>query len=262
MTSRSKTFLKYGFSAFLTVFFLYVTFAKTDLVMLFDSMRAANYWWMMVMFGCMMLSHVLRSWRWRFLLEPIKPKIKLRNLFSGVMVGYLMNNIFPRAGEIVRPYTIGKLESIPKSAAFGTVVVERIIDSASFLLLVLFIPVVYDGPLVETFPMLEEAGILISLVIALLFVLMVTMMMRRDWTDALLGVFNRLLPSRLFQRIDKRVHVVTLLARGHVQGLGTARVMTADARLRDLRPARQPIRRDLVPLIGDVSAALPMTGLT
>jgi len=169
-------------------------------------MRGADYWWILLSFVILMISHIIRAWRWRYLLEPIKPAIGLRNLFSAVMIGYLFNNILPRAGELARPYVIGREESISKSAAFGTIVVERIMDTASFLFLVLIIPFVYDGPLRESFPWLTEAGVIISLGTGGVLVLLIVMMLRRDWTDRLLRIVGRLVPKSFEKRVEGFVH--------------------------------------------------------
>jgi hypothetical protein len=153
-----------------------------------------------------MASHLLRALRWRYLLDPIKQRIGLRNLFSGVMVGYFFNNILPRAGELARPYALAKLESIPKGAAFGTIVVERMMDTVSFLILVLLLPLIYRGPLEETFPWLAGAGTTVGAVTAAVLVMLVVMMVRRDWTDRLLRVITRLLPASLGRKVERLLH--------------------------------------------------------
>jgi len=206
MTQRSRPYLKYTVSILLTIFFLYLAFRGTKFEGLYASLMGANYWWILAMFTCLMVSHLLRAWRWRYLLEPIKAQIRFRNLFSSLIVGYMMNNVLPRAGEIVRPYTIGKLESIPASAAFGTIVVERIIDTATFILLIVMMPLLYDGPLRDAFPWLGRAGILISCITLGFLIFVVTLMMRRDWTDVLLRIVGGVLPRKLSDRIDSMTH--------------------------------------------------------
>ena len=202
----TRPLLRYGISALVTLVFLYLAFRGTDFHKLLVSMREANYWWMIPNFACLMLSHYLRAWRWQYMLEPVKTRISLRNLFSGVMVGYMMNNILPRAGELARPYALAKAEGIPKSAAFGTIVVERIIDTVSFLVLVVLIPVVYRGPLKESFPWLTEAGVIISAATALVLGFLIMLMLRRDWTDRALDIFRKVLPARIEVKLDGWVH--------------------------------------------------------
>jgi hypothetical protein len=202
----NKQTLRYLLSALLTIVFLYVAFRGTDLAAFLDSLQRADYWWILAMFALLIGSHAVRAWRWRYLLEPIKPAIGMRSLFSGVMVGYMVNNVLPRAGELVRPYTIGKLEGISKSAAFGTIIVERIIDTIAFLVLVALVPLVYNGPLRETFPWLDDARFIVSVATAAFVVVLVVMMIRRDWTDKLLGLFARVLSKRLALVVEQLTH--------------------------------------------------------
>lgn len=206
MTTRSKTYLRYIISIALTVVFLYFAFRGTNVSTLYASMTGANYWWILLMFGFLIASHAVRAWRWRYLLDPIKSDIGMRNLMSAVMVGYMVNNVLPRAGELVRPYTIGKLEGVPKSGAFGTIVVERIIDTISFLVLVAIMPLVYNGPLRETFPWLDNARFVISVfTFAFIFVLVV-FVIRRDWTDTMIRVAGRTLPQRFAKLVERLTH--------------------------------------------------------
>jgi glycosyltransferase 2 family protein len=204
--SRKRSLITYALSIVITGLFLYLAFRGTDFHELLLSMRQANYWWMIPYFAALMVSHALRSWRWRYMLEPVKPGIALRNLFSGVMVGYMMNNILPRAGELVRPYAIGKLEGIPKSAAFGTIVVERLLDTLSFVILVVSIPLLYRGPLKESFPWLESTGIIVTAATGGMLAFLIVLMLRRNWTDAPLGIVRKMVSPELGSRIEKGVH--------------------------------------------------------
>ena len=206
MTSRSRTYLRYITSILLTTGFLYFAFRGTNFSNVYASMKGANYWWILVTFGFLVASHVVRAWRWRYLLEPIKPDIGMRNLVSGVMVGYMVNNVLPRAGELVRPYTIGKLEGIPKSAAFGTIVVERIIDTISFLILVAVVPLVYNGPLRETFPWLDNARVAISVFTFAFIAVLVVLVIRRDWTDNMITFATKILPRRIAELVERLTH--------------------------------------------------------
>lgn len=196
----------YAASFALSAFFLYIAFRGTDFREVLEAIGRANFLWLFLGLSVMMLSHLVRAWRWRFLLEPVKPGIPLRSLFSGVMIGYFVNNILPRAGELARPYAIRRMEAVPASAALGTVVVERILDTLLFLALVFAIPVVYDGPLLESFPWLTQAGTILIAVIVPLLALPLVLMLRRDWTDAIVGFLARLLPHRLGDRLKWFAH--------------------------------------------------------
>jgi uncharacterized protein (TIRG00374 family) len=122
----------------ISVILLVFIFWNTDIQALKEAMLSANYWYLapsvLITFICMWL----RAIRWQWLLAPIK-KIGVHSLFSATMIGFMANNVLPaRLGEFVRAYVIGRHENIPKSASFGTIVVERIFDGLVLLSFLIF----------------------------------------------------------------------------------------------------------------------------
>jgi uncharacterized protein (TIRG00374 family) len=200
------TVVKYSLSIFLTVFFLYFAFKGTDYHALMEVLSHANYWWALAMIPPLVLSHLCRAWRWEYLLRPIKKELRFRNLFSALSVGYFVNNILPKVGEIVRPYAIGKLERISRSAALGTLLVERIFDIVSFLIMIALIPLIYSGPLTQTFPWLEETGIWITAVTLVCIATCTFLMMRRDIVVRILNFFTRHLSPRRAEFVERVTH--------------------------------------------------------
>ncbi len=88
----------------------------------------ANKGWLLAMAAIAVLSHVIRAERWRMLLVPTGHTTKLSYSFLSLMVGYLVNLVIPRGGEVSRCYNLYKLDKTPVEMSFGTVVVERIVD--------------------------------------------------------------------------------------------------------------------------------------
>ncbi len=99
-----------------------------DIEAIKNSFRTANYWWVMLSLLFGILSHFSRAYRWNYMLEPMGYKPKFPNTIMAVLVGYLVNLIVPRAGEIARATAISKYEDIPIEKAIGTIVSERIAD--------------------------------------------------------------------------------------------------------------------------------------
>lgn len=88
---------------------------------------------------------LIRAWRWKVLLTPVRPDTTLRARVAGVSIGFMANNILPaRVGEFARAYAFSRLEPVTASAAFGTLVVERFMDGV-VLLLFLVLPVFLPG---------------------------------------------------------------------------------------------------------------------
>ena len=83
------------------------------------------------------VSHnIFRVWRWRALLEPIKPNIPFRPLFSAIMLGYMTSWTVPgRLGELVRPALLSSRERIPLGPCLGSVVADRLLDGMAILVL-------------------------------------------------------------------------------------------------------------------------------
>jgi len=206
MNRQAKNILKFTLSIFLTLFFLYFAYKGTDFPKLWSILAVANYWWALALLPPLIISHLLRAWRWEYLLRPVKKEIRFRNLWSALCVGYMVNNILPKVGEIVRPYAIGKLEGISKSAAFGTLLVERIFDMISFLLMVGFLPLLYSGPLVQTFPWLEEIGVWVAALTLAAIIICTFLMLRRDVVVRLLEYGTRHLSEKRARFVERVTH--------------------------------------------------------
>jgi glycosyltransferase 2 family protein len=75
------------------------------------------------------LTHVLRAWRWAYLLRPIGVRLPWRQLLAISSVGFMAIQALPvRLGEFVRPYFVVRSGRSRMSAVLGTVAVERVVD--------------------------------------------------------------------------------------------------------------------------------------
>jgi uncharacterized protein (TIRG00374 family) len=95
------------------------------------------------------LTYVLRAWRWQSLLAPIGPT-RFSVALSTTIIGFAASNILPaRPGEVLRPYLLARREGLSAAAAFATVILERLLDMATVLLLfALFVFTVPPGVVV------------------------------------------------------------------------------------------------------------------
>lgn len=92
---------------------------------------------------------VLRSVRWRMLL-PMPAHgggIAIRRILPVLLVGYLGNAVLPaRLGEPVRAYLVARREDLDTAEAFGSVVLERIVDTATLALVAFVAAVAVNAP--------------------------------------------------------------------------------------------------------------------
>jgi hypothetical protein len=84
-----------------------------------------------------------RAYRWRAVLAP-NSRPKIRRLFNLLNAGYFVSNVAPlRLGDVLRAYLLAELEHLSVVRALSTVVVERILDTLTIMVLLLvLVPVV------------------------------------------------------------------------------------------------------------------------
>jgi len=76
-----------------------------------------------------LLAVYFRALRWRHLTNPVQA-IETGPLCRAVAVGFMANNLFPlRMGEVVRAWYLARETGAPTAALFGTVILERVIDT-------------------------------------------------------------------------------------------------------------------------------------
>ena len=195
------------------VFFIYWFLLKLDAeqkAAIWQSFREANYWWVAVAMFCALLSHFVRALRWQLLFHPIGCRPTLTHTFGSVMVAYLGNLAFPRAGEVMRCATLRTSDGIPIEKSLGTVVTERLIDTLAFGLVVVFGLLAMFGKakdwlydtLSERFSSLPNMFIIGGILVALLVAAF--LFYRLFW--------KRLLHIKLFKKIDD-------LVRGMIDGV-------------------------------------------
>ncbi len=93
-----------------------------------------NYFWIILVILAFFLSNISRALRWKMLFKPLGYNPTFQNSFLTIMLGYFANLGLPRMGEVVRAGSLAQYEHIPVEKVMGTVVVDRIVDVLSILL--------------------------------------------------------------------------------------------------------------------------------
>lgn len=160
--------------------------------------------------GCGVLStlgaHTARSQRWRTLI-PDGSSISLLNAFSATIIGYLMNNLIPRSGELVRPYVLSRREKRPATALLASILVERVLDGltlASIFVLLLFIE---SRRLDQVFSGYSSRGIITSLIVPIIIVVVaIALLLKTSLGERLTGWIEQRLPQRFRGRLGRILH--------------------------------------------------------
>ncbi len=136
----------------ITVFFVWLSLRDVP----FGEVRAAiagARWG--VLLGLSIPAYLVIIWfralRWRHLTDPIQP-IATGALARAVSVGFMANNVFPlRMGEVVRAWYLGRETGVSVAAIFGTVILERVVDITTVIVMALIVMAVWgvggDGTL-------------------------------------------------------------------------------------------------------------------
>jgi uncharacterized protein (TIRG00374 family) len=125
---------------------MWLALRDVDLGAVVAEFRRAN---LLLLLGLSVPSYVLvvylRALRWRHLTDPIQP-IETGPLFRAVAVGFMANNVFPlRMGEFVRSWYLGRETGVSSAAVFGTVILERVVDTVMVILLALSVLLLRGG---------------------------------------------------------------------------------------------------------------------
>jgi len=142
--SNLKAFFQYvlilaitGFLIWFSLRGLQVKEGENKWEYIYHTWQSADKGWLLMMAALLMISHIIRAERWKMLMVPTGYKIKLSSSLLSLLVGYLVNLVIPRGGEVSRCYNLYKLDNSPVEVSFGTVVVERLTDLICLLLLLI-----------------------------------------------------------------------------------------------------------------------------
>ena len=97
----------------MSALFLYLALKDVNFGQMWNSLKNANYWYLLPATLIVFFSHFLRAFRWRYLLDPVK-RVDTPRLFSALMIGYGANTVMPaHLGEFLRAYVLSKKHEIP-----------------------------------------------------------------------------------------------------------------------------------------------------
>jgi uncharacterized protein (TIRG00374 family) len=175
--------------------FLYLALEGLSLQEVWQDIREAQYWWIVPGIAVYFVAVWARTWRWHYLLRPIK-RVKLDKLFPVVVIGYMGNNVYPfRAGEVIRAWVLKRNEDVSISASLATIIVERIFDG---LVMLIFVFVVL--PFAPIPPPYDRIVIWMTLLFFGALIAFFILALRPDFTRRLYtAILTRTIPAQKLQ---------------------------------------------------------------
>ncbi len=116
---------------------LYFFFRGADLNAIATSLSGADPLLVGLAIATMVVTYWIRAIRWQLLLRPLG-QAGLVNCFITTVIGFMFNVLAARLGEIVRPYLLARREGFSASSAFATIIIERVLDLVTVILLIGF----------------------------------------------------------------------------------------------------------------------------
>ena len=166
--------LKLWISIIFSLFFVVLVLYKIDFKKTSEALETADYLYLPLAVLLTIVTNIIRTYRWRFIINPIK-HISTLSLFSGVAIGYMANNLLPaRLGEFIRAYIMGKKEDISKSSTLATILVERIFDGLALLFFLVIIALLFSLPL-----WIKQAGVAAAAFFILLTAFLILLLIKK-----------------------------------------------------------------------------------
>lgn len=126
--------------------FLWLALRKVKMAEVADALRTVDVAPLAFAFGVLVVGCLLMSLRWRYLVSQSQP-VGWGAVFSAMMVGYFANNVLPaRTGELLRAHVLGRRVNLSRAFTLATIIIERLSDVVSLLLVLVVIMVGFPLP--------------------------------------------------------------------------------------------------------------------
>lgn len=126
--NRIKLIISWIISLSLVVYLI----SQSDKQAMLDGFRTLDVLTVVYMVLIYLIGILVRAVRSKLMI----PKLSLMEALGSVCIGYAANNILPaRLGEIARAHVVGKSCGVKRSLALSSILVERILDGAVIVLL-------------------------------------------------------------------------------------------------------------------------------
>ena len=197
-----KRILQIGFVAALTAFFIWLFLRNANLSEVGAILRRTELGWVAIGLAVNVLALLLRTMRWRVLLDPDSPPPFYATFFANT-VGYMLSTVLPiRAADVARPALLARRTTHRFSGVLGTVLTERILDLTSILLLFVFFAFLrwnefsHDRSIATWFYIVRAGAIASLVILAALGFLMIGLFFFRPRIRRLHERLGRMLPER------------------------------------------------------------------
>ncbi len=174
----------------------------------------------------MFVNLAIRALRWKYLLEPLGPT-SFASAFRATAVGFAASAVLPaRAGEVIRPYFLARQAPLEQqgrmtaTGAFATIILERLLDIVTVLVLLASFVFVFGKDLAAVnptgFALVKWAGASAGVVAVAALVVLFVLAGDPERLGAAMTRLEQVLPSKL-------AGLIAGIAEKFARGLGAIR---------------------------------------
>lgn len=130
--------LRFLLPLFFTVALVWYMFEKVSFMRVVEILRhGVDYSWILLAMGISVVSHIVRASRWCLQLRALGAKVPFFAILCSIFGCYALNLVFPRLGELWRCAYISKTSRRPFTSVFGSMMADRLADTATVILILL-----------------------------------------------------------------------------------------------------------------------------
>ena len=125
-----KQIIQVTISLGIAIWIFWFLYRDIALESLLAQIKSSNWLWIFASLSISLLGFWLRAWRWTLLIRADEGEdvVTPNRAYHAVMVGYLVNLLLPRAGELARCGVLTRTNGISLGHLLGTVILERSVD--------------------------------------------------------------------------------------------------------------------------------------
>ena len=169
-SSKSSQIIKLLLTSAVAAIFLWLAFSGVDFSDILEHSQEVEIAPILFVGMSVLIGTFLRSYRWTLLLSPLRAEtdnpIGQFNAFYAVLMGYAVNIVLPRGGEVVRLLSISKTERLPWAGVLATMFIDRMLDVAALAMLLGLTLFFLPDETITAMPGLATGGIMLILAAA------------------------------------------------------------------------------------------------
>jgi glycosyltransferase 2 family protein len=147
MNQKLKQAIQVLVSLGIAVWIFWLLYRDIEFSKLWEQVKSSNWFWISLSLVIAWMGYWIRGWRWSLLINSDdNTQVSPNRSYHAVMIGYLVNMLVPRAGEVARCGMLTRSNGISLGHLIGTVIFERSIDLL-FLISTIFLAFIIENQL-------------------------------------------------------------------------------------------------------------------